>query len=62
MRVNELPREERLLLIEETRIIRGREWTEWCVETNTKISQMVVWDDTRQGHKYWSIIDKIVMA
>jgi hypothetical protein len=59
MRINELPREERLLLIEETRIIRGSEWTDWCVENNVKIGQAVVWDDTRQGHKYWSLIDQI---
>jgi len=57
MRISELQREERLLIIEEARLLRGSDWVDYCVADDAKISEFVVWSDTRQGHKYWSLIE-----
>ena len=57
-RVNELPRQVRLDMIEETRWQYGSEYTNRCVEDNVFIAEMCKWDKTRQGFDYWSWIDK----
>lgn len=58
VRLNDLPREVRLDLIEETRWQCGAEHANYCVYNNVFIAEMCRWDKTRQGHDYWSWIDK----
>jgi hypothetical protein len=57
MRISELQREERLLIIEEARLLRGKDYVDICIEDDATISELVIWSDTRQGHKYWSLIE-----
>jgi hypothetical protein len=56
MRLNDLTREQRLDLIEETRLLHGQDYTKACIDTNTDIMLMVAWPRTRQGFEYWSWI------
>jgi hypothetical protein len=58
MRISELPREERLLIIEEARLLRNKEDVDSSIERDVDIQAFVVWNNTRQGHKYWSMIHK----
>jgi hypothetical protein len=58
MRISELKREERLLIIEEARLLRDKDFVDHCIEHDTKISELVIWADTRQGHQYWSKLDR----
>ena len=57
-RISELPREERLLIIEEARLLRNKEDVDSSIERDVDIQTLLVWNDTRQGHKYWSSIYK----
>jgi hypothetical protein len=56
MQLNDLTREQRLDLIEETRLIHGQDYTKACIDTNMDIRMMVAWIRTRQGFEYWSRI------
>lgn len=54
MRISELQREERLLIIEEARLLRDKDQVDDAIQRDVDIQALVVWNDTRQGHKYWS--------
>jgi hypothetical protein len=56
-RINDLPKEIRLDLIEETRLQYGSDWTNECIENNDSIAMVCDWSKTRQGHGYWNMID-----
>jgi hypothetical protein len=56
-RINDLPKEIRLDLIEETRLQQGSEWTDLCIERNFSIAGMCDWSRTRQGVGYWAMLD-----
>jgi hypothetical protein len=56
-RLNDLDKETRLDLIEETRLQYGQEHTQECIDTNAEINGMCWWDRTRQGAKYWAWVD-----
>ena len=54
MRISELKREERLLIIEEARLLCNKDFVDCCIERDVDIRSFVVFTDTRQGFKYWS--------
>jgi hypothetical protein len=56
-RINDLPREVRLDLIEEARWQHGSEYVNDCVRDNVLIAELCHWAYTRQGHDYWNLID-----
>ena len=56
-RINDLPKEIRLDLIEEIRLQYGSTWTDECIENNDSIAMTCDWSKTRQGHGYWNMID-----
>lgn len=56
--ISQLPREERLLLIEEARLLRSKDAVDQSIEDDIRIDMFVVFNDTRQGHKYWWSIGK----
>jgi len=56
-RLNDLPKELRLDLIEETRLQRGAKWTDECIEDNCTIACMCDLSITRQGYGYWKSVD-----
>jgi hypothetical protein len=53
MRISELQREERLLIIEEARLLRDRDQVDDAIQRDVDIKALLVWNDTRQGYKYW---------
>lgn len=58
IRVNDLPRQVRLDLIEEARWQNGAEYVNDCVRDNVFIAEVCNWARTRQGFDYWQWIDK----
>jgi len=54
MRISELKRDERLLIIEEARLLCNKEFVDHCIEEDIDIKAFVSFVDTRQGFKYWS--------
>ena len=57
-RISELPREERLLIIEEATLLRSKDHVDDAIVRDVDIQALLVWNDTRQGHKYWMSIYK----
>jgi hypothetical protein len=53
VRINDLHPQTRLDLIEEARWQEGREYVNYCVETNAPIIRLCDWSKTRQGFEYW---------
>lgn len=58
IRINDLPRQIRLDLIEEARWQKGSEYVNDCVRDNAYIAELCHWAHTRQGYDYWAWIDK----
>jgi hypothetical protein len=58
IRINDLPRQVRLDLIEEARWQNGSEYVNDCVRDNVFIAEVCNWARTRQGYDYWQWIDK----
>ena len=58
VRVNDLPRQVRLDLIEEARWQNGAEYVNDCVRDNVFIAEICNWARTRQGFDYWQWINK----
>jgi len=54
MRISELKREERLLIIEEARLLCNKDFVDYCIEEDIDIKAFVSFVDTRQGFEYWS--------
>ena len=55
-RINDLPKEVRLTLIEEARWQFGSAHVEECIENNAEINGVCAWDRTLQGANYWAQI------
>jgi len=57
-RINDLPRQVRLDLIEEARWQNGAEYVNDCIRDNAYVAELCNWERTRQGHDYWAWIDQ----
>jgi len=52
-RLNDLNKETRLDLIEESRLQCSPDYVNRCIDNNANISTMCDWELTRQGSDYW---------
>ena len=55
-RINDLPKEIRLTLIEEARWQFGDAHIQECIDNNAEINGICAWAKTLQGAEYWARI------